>query len=221
LIDVLEANLLDSLPKVYGLRYVSSNVNCIFYTAAGTLEAIIKAEQAGDINLLSVNVDDSTCGGHSADEKGKGGPKIDPHSPEGIAKCAATLANRHSLAQGYYNLAHGFRAEESPVITALLGNTFSGISDAYFHFAENRLGESAADLLLGGYGQGIPVGKGIAVKGIAGVATDAFADKIIAPAAKGLTPLAEEGLAGPVGWLKFTADAIIYRKALEYCTNNQ
>jgi len=68
--DLVEVNLLANLPKVAGLRYVSSRVNCVFYTAAGTLQAISDAEQSG-ASLLSVNVDYSNCGGRAGNTNGQ------------------------------------------------------------------------------------------------------------------------------------------------------
>ena len=136
-------------------------------------------------------------------------------------KCASELANKYSLA----NLA-GINTQGkglgSKVGTAFLGNTFSGLTDLWY---ENHAGDAkgvAVDMALGGISQGLPVGKGPLAKGLVGLATDAGVNAVTNPGevlsiAGPATELGEEGLAGPVGWIKLGADALIYGASLASC----
>jgi len=138
-----------------------------------------------------------------------------------IAQCASKTANQFSIA-GVLGLSGEGGGLGSTIGTAFLGNTFSGITDAYFHVTGGQVGETAQDFALGGYSQGLPFGSGINAKGLAGVTTDA-AVNAVSPAGELLSisgaaaPLAEDGMAGPVGLAKLAIDAAIFGVSAAYC----
>jgi hypothetical protein len=131
------------------------------------------------------------------------------------------LANGFSIA-GVLGLAGEGGGFGSAIGTAFLGNTFSGISDMITHVANKDVGATAGDLALGGYSQGIPIGSGVAAKGIAGIVTDATVNAATKPGALlsitgAATELGEEGLAGPIGLAKLGIDAAIFGISAAYC----
>ncbi len=135
-----------------------------------------------------------------------------------VAQCAANGANQFSIAGVL-----GVDAKANPSLAALsnafLGNTFSGITNAFTG------GGSMADTALGGSALGLPIGSTNMGKGMAGVATDAAVNAISAPGSSlsgvtgAATALGEEGLAGPVGIAKTGIDLAAYLAAAAHCAN--
>ena len=68
-----------------------------------------------------------------------------------IAKCASKLANQYSIA-GILGMTES-DSLGATVGTAFLGNTFSLITDAYFHVTTGKVGAAAGDVALGGIGR--------------------------------------------------------------------
>ena len=160
-----------------------------------------------------------------------------PVGPAAIAKCASKLANQYSLA-GFIGLqSEGFEQFKAAnpelggwvedVGNAFLGNTFSGLTDAYFHVAEGNGQGMVHDAELGDVTQGVPVpGAPAVLGGVAGVATEAGINAVTRPGAVlsavtgAATELGEEGMAGPIGFAKFGIDLGIYLAAARYCANH-
>jgi RHS repeat-associated protein len=92
-------------------------------------------------------------------------------SKTSLLNCATTVADETSLA-GYFNLGDG------PLTQAVLGNTWSGAISVGQEVLNGQFGGAATDLALGGYGQGIIPGGGLARGGVVGTAQDAFFNSI-------------------------------------------
>jgi RHS repeat-associated protein len=162
-------------------------------------------------------------------------PVEDDRRRENIFTCAARVSNKMSIA-GYLNVNAKQHPIGAAVLNAFAGNTFGGAVDFVRDVSNLPVPENAQNaalgLVLAGPAQGLvsPTAKtflGVggsaaqfANKGLAGVATDAVLNGIygaskVAP----VSGLAAEGLAGPIGLIKLTADAGIFLGSLYYCHN--
>jgi RHS repeat-associated protein len=151
--------------------------------------------------------------------------------------CAAQNANTLSLA-GLIDVDEKKHPLGAALTKGFLGNTFSGIVDTGSHMAAALAATNASsralavtqfagDLAIGGAGQGLPIAaNNIWGKGVAGAATDVVVNAatkssgILSLTGTG-TELAEEGLAGPIGWGKLAIDGVIFLGSAAYCVATQ
>ena len=135
--------------------------------------------------------------------------------------CASKLANSLSIA-GVINVDESKHPVLASLTNAFAGNVFSGITDAVSHVATFAGSGVAQDLVYGGYSQGLPVGSGVAAKGLAGVATEAAVNAATRSAplidlSGAAVQIGAEGLAGPIGLGKLATDALTFVGSFAYC----
>jgi hypothetical protein len=88
-----------------------------------------------------------------------------------IFSCAMTVADETSIA-GYFDLGDG------AVTQSVFGNTWSGIAGLVKEARHLDFPKTIRDLALGGYGQGVILGGGLARGGLMGRAEDLFFNSI-------------------------------------------
>jgi len=148
-----------------------------------------------------------------------------PAQGDSLLVCASKTANVYSI-PGV--LKPNGNAETNPLLFGIAGNSFSGIVDLGSHIssignasnikdAANAAGQVATDVVTGG--AGVPLGKSWwantwAVKGLAGLATDAADAAVAAPVA---AEVGGEVLLGPVGWGKLAFDGVVFLSSTVGC----